>query len=137
MGNADPPASLERLDRLKEALRYIEAAAATEEGDDPAVLDLLARARADAGNLAAAAQAHHRAASLAPQNPRILRNAAISLIRAGYYYEGTGLAGASLALQPDQPELGALLREAAARQEKGQGILGRARGLLRKIRRST
>ena len=108
---------------------------ASEESDNAAVLDLLARARAEAGNLAGAAQAHHRAASLAAQNPRILRNAAISLLRAGYYYEGTGLAGASLALQPDQPELKELLRNAAARKEaEGAGVLGRIKRFARRIR---
>ena len=113
-------AALEKLERMGEALPHLEAAAQTE-GDDPGVLDLLARARADAGNLPGAAQAHHRAAILAPQDPRILRNAAVSLIRAGYVEEGAGFARASLAIQAEQPELDDLLREVAARRVRAAG----------------
>jgi tetratricopeptide (TPR) repeat protein len=107
--------ALEKLGRIAEALPHLEIAAQTE-GDDPGVLDLVARALADAGNHTGAAQAHHRAAILAPQDSRILRNAAVSMIRAGYIDEGIGFARASLTLQPEQPELHDLLREVADRR---------------------
>jgi Flp pilus assembly protein TadD len=113
-------AALEKLERMGEALPHLEAAAQTE-GDDPGVLDLLARARAHGGNLPGAAQAHHRAAILAPQDPRILRNAAVSLVRAGYVEEGVGFARASLALQPEQSDLLDLLGEVAARRARRRG----------------
>ncbi len=99
---------MERLGRLKEALPHLEKAAASE-GDDPNILDLLARARAEAGDDAGAAQIHNRAASLAPGDARILRNAAASLLRAGFVEEAIALGQASLKLSPDQQELRELL----------------------------
>jgi tetratricopeptide (TPR) repeat protein len=117
-------AAIEKREGLGPALAHVEIAAQTE-GDDPGVLDLLARARAQAGDAAGAAQAHHRAATLAPQDPRILRNAAVSMIRAGYIDEGIGLARASLALQPGQPEMEELLREISAQRSRRGGVFGK------------
>lgn len=99
---------MERQGHLKEALPHLELAAATE-GDDPNVLDLLARARAEAGDNPGAAQIHNRAAALAPGDARILRNAAASLLRAGFIDEAIGLGQASLNLKPDQQELRELI----------------------------
>lgn len=117
-------AAIEKRAGLLEALPHVEIAARTE-GDDPGVLDLLARARAQAGDAAGAAQAHHRAAILAPQDPRVLRNAAVSLIRAGYIDEGIGFARASLALQPGQTEIEQLLEEIIAQRSRPGGVLGK------------
>lgn len=121
--------SLERQGRSSEALFHVESAAASGESDDPNVLDLLGRTRGAAGNAAGAAQAHHRAASLAPQNPRILHNAAVSLLRANYFHEGTGLAAASLSIEPDQPDLRELLEKATKK------LAAPKRGVVAKVRR--
>jgi tetratricopeptide (TPR) repeat protein len=130
-------AVLEKLDRMREALPFAEQAAKTE-GNDPLVLDLLARARSEAGDLHGAAQVHHRAAALAPQDPRILRNAAVSLLRAGYGEEGVGLARISLALQADQPDLIELLEQfSKARRSLGMGLLKRAQRVFKPPKPST
>lgn len=99
---------MERAGRLKDALPHLERAAAAE-GDDPNVLDLLARSRSESGDNAGAAQVHNRAASLAPGDARILRNAAASLLRAGFVEEAIALGQASLNLKPDQQELRELI----------------------------
>ena len=108
-------AALERLGRIADALPHLEQAAQTE-GDDPGRTRSARPRPRGGGNFGGAAQAHHRAATLAQQDPRILRNAAVSMIRAGYLDEGFGLAHASLAIQPEQPELDQLLREIAAQR---------------------
>lgn len=118
--------ALDRQGRIVEARPHAERAAEGGEGEDPLVLDLLARARAESGDLSGAAQAHHRAAALAPQNSTILRNAAITLLRAGYPEEGMGLAGASLALDPEQEELRDLLQRVRhPRSPRTRGMLSR------------
>jgi hypothetical protein len=57
-----------------------------------------------------------------------LRNAAVSLLRAGYYTEGTGLAATSLALDPDQPDLREMLAKASKDLRRARG------GILKKLR---
>lgn len=101
--------ALDRLGRPADALPQAEQAAACEESD-PIVLDLYARLLAQAERLPEAAQVHVAAASLAPQDARILRNAAVSLLRAGYPEEGSRLAHTSLGLEPGQPDLVDLLK---------------------------
>lgn len=110
--------ALEQLGRLREALPFVERAA-VHEADDPSVLDLLARARADAGDIPGAAQIHYRAASLAPKDPRILRNAALSLVRAGFVEEGFSLGSISMALEPNQPDFITALKEHARTARRG------------------
>jgi len=128
--------ALERLGRMREATPHLEQAL-LREGDDPAVLDLLARARGDAGDLPGAAQVHYRAAALAPKDPRILRNAAVSLVRAGFIEEGIGLAGISLAIRPDQPDLIALVRQlaTAGKKDARANLAERLSGILKRKKR--
>jgi tetratricopeptide (TPR) repeat protein len=130
--------ALERLGRLHEAAPHLEQAALYE-SDDPVILDLLARARADAGDLPGAAQVHHRAAILAPKDPRILRNAAVSLLRAGFIDEGITTAGVSLGIQPDQADLINLVRQltdTSVKGAKGPSWRDRGRRWLERGRRS-
>jgi Flp pilus assembly protein TadD len=124
---------LERLGRLAEAAPHLERAA-LHEADDPVVLDLLARARADAGDISGAAQVHYRAATLSPKDPRILRNAALSLLRAGFIDEGLSMANISLGIEPGQEDLITLIRdvsETARRAPKGRRWTAKIAGLLR------
>ncbi len=124
--------ALDRLGRPAEALPQAEMAAASEE-NDPIVLDLYARLLAQAERLPEAAQVHLAAASLAPQDARILRNAAVSLLRAGYPEEGTRFAHASLGLQAEQPDLLELLKELRPKRKRARASLAeRAQRLLGK-----
>jgi Tfp pilus assembly protein PilF len=124
--------ALDRLGRPAEALPHAEKAAACEESD-PVVLDLYARLLAQAERLPEAAQTHLTAASLAPRDPRILRNAAVSLLRAGYPEEGTRLAHTSLGLQPEQPDLLELLKDIRPKRKSiGSAVTERTKKLLRR-----
>ncbi len=122
--------ALDRLGRPVDALPHAEEAATREESD-PIVLDLYARLLAQAERHPEAAQVHLTAASLAPRDARVLRNAAVSLLRAGYPEEGTRLAHTSLGLQPEQPDLLELLKDLKPKRKTiGTALTERTRKLL-------
>ncbi|MBM3286336.1 MAG: tetratricopeptide repeat protein [Candidatus Eisenbacteria bacterium] len=124
--------ALERLGRAKEAVPHLREAIASE-GNDPIVLDVLARACAAAGDLEDAARLHHTAASLAPGDARVLHNAAVSLLRAGYSEEGISIAQSSLAIQPEQDDLIDLLKKSLPPSRKKAAKLAEHAGrILRK-----
>lgn len=124
--------ALERLGDPSGTAKHAEEAVATEPAD-PLVLDLLARVRAAAGRLEEAARIHHTASTIAPGDPRILRNAAVSLLRAGYTPEGTALAHASLSLNADQPDLVEILKEHTRPSPAAPGVPGPGHGVLGKL----
>jgi Tfp pilus assembly protein PilF len=122
--------ALDRLGRAEDALKHAGLAAAAER-DDPILLDLYARLLAQAERFEEAAQVHLTAASLATRDARIIRNAAVSLLRAGFPEEGTRFAQASLSLQPEQPDLIELLKGMAAKPKKKATVAEKAQKLLR------